>query len=1077
MAEKCFIKTDSIASEPLKEFVDKNCQSIEKCGQDIKSAKSKFNQDFAKLAAFEENFDVLQVLVGERLDGNDFYSSLDPQAEFSNLDQIYGLADEFYTTGADIEIAEASFMGVITEEAAAEAATKASKDPSKIKNDASDKLRKFLNKINEIRENPEVVDDYVDSREDFLSAMESMYDIINVMDDVAGTAPDGQGRPGTGVGSCAQQLYVFRETHRSIAAEETGLAVTARGDFSDDSLEDRVAAAEQLAVESQADGVGSTISIESKIPREFKEQCAMLALIFKLASIHQGEQVGTDTIGSDPGDLVQNALRYEQTRKKLPYEAGGDGDNSTLLVDGQPYGFINKFTQYGSMIQFFEATNAQLAHLQPTIRLFKVFPGEKEEEEIEFRFDTFARETDVKSIFERKDKRGFGVGIQNFRFKYDGSNPFSIKKSIKASLSITANNFQELLDDSRGFRYIELALKTGKINKVEFQKSSDKRSELDFRIKAIVGLSLPDAKTTAGFDNIKRAVENNYVTLNLTPVTHTFDFDETGAVKFNIEYYAYIEEFFDKARMNIFADTEINKRVITRQLGIKTQKKNCSDEDSVKKLNEFIEKDGEQVKRDKIESLQFLTNELLNNNLIYYLNLSTEEFKKLSTLGPFFEFGDIKQKITVDGSITSDSINKDLEESYNAKTSDEEDKKSLQNSFKISGLDNRQIPFFFIGDLLDIILEKIGKNLENISNLPQVYSSPDGGSLDIDPELLLQEKAILINSKTQFKKFRLVLGPVEIINHKNPSEVRRCSISDIPVSLAYFNEWLTSKLLAKDSANYPLTQFVNDLINNLVRNFLNDDSCYNFNIKQKTRLFQSVITSYRQPGQDFDDITSKIYTSETDLFNRRLNIDGVSEDDKPVLNIGGHRYLGPSNLGPDRENHFFIFYAGRTAPPDLMQGDRDTDQNRGIFHYIMGRDRGIVKNIKLSKTNSPGLKEVRFEQEGYQGLYQLREIYDVNIDTLCNIHAFPGTYIFVEPRGFSPALGEFKREEFDLTDLGVGGYYMIISSEHEFGPGKMNTSITAKWVQSLDAAEESKQSQYSSTSGAGDSEVKKCGVR
>ena len=143
----------------------------------------------------------------------------------------------------------------------------------------------------------------------------------------------------------------------------------------------------------------------------------------------------------------------------------------------------------------------------------------------------------------------------------------------------------------------------------------------------------------------------------------------------------------------------------------------------------------------------------------------------------------------------------------------------------------------------------------------------------------------------------------------------------------------------------------------------------------------------------------------------------------------------------------------------------------------MGRDRGIVKTIKLNKTDSPGLKEVRFEQEGYQGLYQLREIYDVNIETFCNIHAFPGTYIFVEPRGFSPSLGQFDIDKFDLTDLGIGGYYMIISSKHDFGPGKMNTSITAKWVQSLDSEEESKQKQYSSGAGSGGAEVKKCGVK
>ena len=868
--------------------------------------------------------------------------------------------------------------------------------------------------------------------------------------------------------------------------------------IADRELDDAAAVAKQ---QQSTDETQSTLETAANVitanvvPIEFNEQCALLALIYQLSELHQIEEIsaGLDNVGLDPMDFTSAMLEYSRKRKRLPYEAGTSnpiagegataGGNSTLVVDGQPYGFINKLTQYGSMVSFFEATNAQLAHLQPTIRLFKVSPVDKGEVETEFYFDTFAREDDVDSILSRSDKRGFGVGLQNFRFKYDGSNPFSVKKSIKASLSITANNFSELLDDSRGFRYIDLALKTGKLPKVKFSEGSDKARELDFRIKAIVGLSIPDGKTTAEFDSIKRAVENNYVTLNLTPVTHTFDFDDTGAVKFNIEYYAYIEEYFDKARMNIFADPEINKRVITRQLGIKTQKKNCKDED-LTKLNEFIEKDGIQVKKDKIQSLQFLTTEMLANNLIYYLNLSTEDFKKLSTLGPFFDIADIKEKVTVDGKVTAESISADLEEAFNAKIEQAKDSEGLKNSFKISGIDNRQIPFFFLGDLLDIVLEKIGMNLDNLTasaqgaGLPEKYVSPDGGAeLDIDPELLTEEKIILANSVTQFKKFRLVLGPVEIVNHRSPAQVSRVSLSDIPISLAYFNEWLTSKLLAKDSANYPLTQFVSDLINNLIRNYLNDDSCYNFNIKQKTRLFQSVITSYRQSGQQHDDITNKIINSNSDSLSKRLNIDKVSEDDKPVLNIGGHRRLAPSNLGTDKENNFFIFYAGRTAPPELLTGDRTKDQDNGVFHYIMGRDRGIVKTIKLNKTNSPGLKEVRFEQEGYQGLYQLREIYDVNIETFCNVHAFPGTYIFVEPQGFSPALGKFDQKEFDLTDLGIGGYYMIISSEHDFGPGKMNTSITAKWVQSLDAIEEEKQKQYSNTAGSGESQVKKCGVR
>ena len=53
---------------------------------------------------------------------------------------------------------------------------------------------------------------------------------------------------------------------------------------------------------------------------------------------------------------------------------------------------------------------------------------------------------------------------------------------------------------------------------------------------------------------------------------------------------------------------------------------------------------------------------------------------------------------------------------------------------------------------------------------------------------------------------------------------------------------------------------------------------------------------------------------------------------------------------------------------------------------------------------------------------------------------FPGTYIYVDPRGFDPSVTD------DITKLGVGGYYMITQTDHSLGPGKFDTSISAKWV-------------------------------
>ena len=47
----------------------------------------------------------------------------------------------------------------------------------------------------------------------------------------------------------------------------------------------------------------------------------------------------------------------------------------------------------------------------------------------------------------------------------------------------------------------------------------------------------------------------------------------------------------------------------------------------------------------------------------------------------------------------------------------------------------------------------------------------------------------------------------------------------------------------------------------------------------------------------------------------------------------------------------------------------------------------------------------------------------------------------------------------DITKMGIGGYYMIVRSEHEFGPGYGNSKITAKWVHSIEHAAEEQEVQ------------------
>ena len=913
-----------------------------------------------------------------------------------------------------------------------------------------------------------VFEDFLDNPQGIIGKLEKALERNNFDDSLPGLSCD----PGK-YDEKIEELYDLGI--QTLVALETPLPTITAAQIAEASKGRKEADALGAEIKAGADerqAIEESAAEASKInEKSFKEQCIMLATIFQLVGLHAGTFAN----------------------KKLPFVDGYEY-NAALPVEGEPFGFINKLTQSASFLRFFEAANDQLAHLQPMIRLFKVAPDDDGKEiELEFPFDTFASKDDVKEIYSNKNRRGFGANIKNFTFAYDGSNPFSVKKSIKAKLSIKANNFSELLRPrgGSGLRYIDLALKTGKAVK---EKTGD--PELDFRIKALIGLSLPPrTERIRNYSQIRGAVNDNFVTLNLTPVTHQFNFDDTGAVEFTIDYYAYIEEYFDKPRMNIFSDTSINKRLIERDLAFKTLAKDCGG-DNAKTISEFKQQESEKIKSDKLDGLKFLTSKMVESGILYYLNLTAEEFNTIAKKGPFFDLGDITSKVSQQsnaaGSIMSDlgeaweplqpeeaeqpepgyfdeggtgvlGALSDASEWYASSwlgkkltfvgTSSSGDSKTKQSRPILP--ENKTIAFFFLGDLIDLILKEMQINFESLT-ISESFTLEEGSSVAINKTLLSEERKKLKSSIVQLKKMRIVLGPMKLINHADTNKSSTISFADLPISLSYFNEWLTQKMLSKDTAEYTLTQFITNLMNNLVKTFLNDDSCYDFNIKQKTRVFQSTITSYRQANQgEVDDITKQM-----SAVTKRLYIDRAV---RPVLNISGHRSLASANLGADKENHFFIFYAGRTTPSDMMVGDREADQSGGIFHYMLGRDVGIVKNISLSKTDSPGLKEVRFEQEGYQGLTQLREIYDVNIDSFLNVHAFPGTYIYVDPRGFSPDLGKYDAKQFDLTDLGIGGYHMIIGSEHEIGPGTMKSTLKAKWVQGLDADNEQGQGSRSTS--------------
>ena len=884
----------------------------------------------------------------------------------------------------------------------------------------------------------------------------------------------------------------------------------------------------------------------------FKEQCFLLNYI----NVFLKQKIDEDAV--EPGVSVgHKRLPYATTlgwpeieRNSIP-EHQLKENNASLLVSGDAYGFLNKMTLNPHLKHLINIENHDLSLLQPSIRLYKVVYDEfgNDDYQVEINFDSHFSGTDLSNFTSDRGNRGAGVGIQNFTFSYEGSNPFAIKKSIKANLKIFGATFGELLQKRDGkaqslsdhtetglrkFKYVDLALKTGRADHgesedpnrdrcVDIREQNENLADLNFRLRAEVGWAPISNETAAELSpELITAIQSSYVTLNLTPTVHNFDFDEKGQVVMNINYLAYIEEYFDNKNFSIFANaktgtqganTLVTLERLKRSIALEDIAKKCGTaEDGTATASEVKEDFKSRITEHTSAALRSLVTGLIERDEVNFMMIekaalrdfmhnNSEETTRIVEGLVLNSARDRKtHAVNIQSRITAALAEYETSRGGTPHDEDAPEKDAVAAALIAGDGETTTISYFYLSRLVDLILENIGTELEELSGphgftgandrnivLPAQEDAGRGNSYPLPAALIDKTKRELANARDSFKRLRIILGPVEFVNAPSrvSSKVTNATFGDIPISVKYFVEYLTEKMLKKEEVFYSLTKFLNDLMNEFVRDFLNSRECFR-NMKTKVRAQQASLTSW-SPDKKHDVLSIKIARTGTrnpilqsargsatggmpqrhaasqfqmdHTSAHRGNIDMLRSEHAPVLYLSGPPGYRTA-ISPDHEFNYFVYFAGQIQPIEKMRGRRvdawgpyglieKGDESRGIFHYMLGRDKGLIKNISLSKTQTRGLAEVRFEQDGYDGLRQLRVVYDVEISSYANINTYPGTYIYVDPAGFDPG---YDSDKIKLSELGLGGYYMIIRSEHDFGPGKANTKITAKWVNQIEAA-------------------------
>ena len=726
----------------------------------------------------------------------------------------------------------------------------------------------------------------------------------------------------------------------------------------------------------------------------------------------------------------------------IPYVNPQDS-NYPLKVDGDAFGFVNRLVVDPSQKELFELKPSVVSQLIPYIRLYKV---EKDEdgvdEETPIIFDTNITNDLGGSGSSLRRQRGYGVGMNSFTFSYDGTDPFSAKKAISARLSIFASTFDDLLRERDGFKYADLALKTGGIAESKKRTLSDIEKEnaekLNFRLKATVGWNVP-RETFVGFsEDIRNAMYNSYITIYLTPTIHSFDFDETGAVTFDIEYLAYIEDAMAQRSFNIFSNLA-KEQLAMESIVDSLKEMGCEESgEEFKKINKVNE---EFVSQTNLMAYSSLVSKLAGKDKIYYLNMTYDDVARILQ-NPDDE--DIVFPKPYTNSMVSQTTSDAITKAATVSTGSAGTGGNILSVAAVSQ-DNESIPYFYLEDMVAIAMENVEQTLrtgaQDLSSAKyfEFLRKKEITSINLlrVKKQIKNKQVELKNSLQQFQQMRVMLGPIEVYSPSRNKASIKTTLANIPISLNYFFEFMSKKVLSKEILNYPINKFIKDLVNDLIKNFLNSSDCTRVDNSQKLNINSTAITAYNRT-RSRSEWTAR--TPSTDDISYFLTNPGVGRDG-PVLLLSGKRGA-PVSTPIEGMINYYVFSAGRKYPVDNYVGDRTADENVGIFHYILGRDKGIIKNISLEKTTTTGLKEVRFEQEGYNGLEQLREVYNVKVDSFLNVQTFPGTYIYVEPRGFSPNTTE------DLTRYGIGGYHMITKTTHRIAPGDASTTIQAAWVAS-----------------------------
>ena len=615
---------------------------------------------------------------------------------------------------------------------------------------------------------------------------------------------------------------------------------------------------------------------------------------------------------------------------------------------------------------FIDLEGYKLAALVPQIKLFKV----EKNKYIPFYLPVSTEEATVSDVLHAHGG-AHGVGIRGANLTFAGKDMFMRDKNIECSLSLYVQNLASIFKEPPP-GYAKLAdLFTISTKKYTALKEKNKKAvaidqvanPTNFEIVMQIGYSIPDSSPDLSeeqkekeSDHVKAhfnsaeiaAIKGSTLSIRMTMHNHTISIQQDGSASIDIEYTGRL----DLHLRDSFYDLMSNPVELLDLSGTKVSANEL-------KLASFPASQNSSKVPDLQSKITQIQGLFTMRKYMDYLFHSVEANSRIRVLEVDDE-GDYKKFLqNIKKKEKEDSVSPAPDPVTTPETNS---KKNEERNLK-----KRNINYVFFGEILESVLFNVKKGFEEAQRLAveeAKKANPD------KKEILLQRASAIKEKIKNLQKFRILLTEVSVTVGNRPI---RINIADIPVSLKIYCDFMFQRITQRSLKKFTLQQFLEDSVGFILSRSFNGHTASHAPALDSGINFKSMtITGPKLKSNTFK--KTKIDVTKLPSFLRRV----------------------PSKTPKDDMEYHIMYGEIESSSPSGRGGELQEDIKDGVYHFHLGKDRGLLKTIDFQRDDVPYRKEALMTNA--VSLYdELKFPYSATITMFGNNLFLPGSMLFINP--------------------------------------------------------------------------------